>query len=368
MERVVSLTGTLAAHEQSTLSAKVSGRLQKLNVDLGSQVKEGDILAQVEPRDYELKMQQAAAALAQARAALGLPGEGADDRCEVVEVSTVREARAVLDEAAGNRDRIRALSASGIASPSEMDASEAAFKVASTRHAAALEEAHTRQAALAQRRVEFEIAKKQMDDTALRAPFDGVVQGRPASPGEFVSAGMPIVTLVKPNPLRLRLELPERDAPLARLGQTVRLSVEGDTNVYVGTVARMSPALTESSRVLLIEADVPPQGALRPGLFARAQLVVSEREESLSIPANALLTFAGLEKVVIAMEGKAVERAVVTGRRGAGWVEIRSGLNATNTVVSSPAGLRSGQPLVVEAAAGTVPSAPAGTAAVRGSH
>ena len=91
-----------------------------------------------------------------------------------------------------------------------------------------------------------------------------------------------------------------------RVGQLVRISVEGDTNIYTGTLARVAPALRESSRMLLVEADVRAQGSLRPGLFARAQIVISASEPALSVPANSLITFAGLEKVVVVVEGKAV--------------------------------------------------------------
>ena len=83
MERTVAATGTLAAQEQGTLSIKVPGRLLTLAVDLGSVVKKGDILAQVDPQDYELRVRQAVAALAQSRAALGLPLDGANDAVEI---------------------------------------------------------------------------------------------------------------------------------------------------------------------------------------------------------------------------------------------------------------------------------------------
>lgn len=359
MERTITVTGTLAAHEESTLSAKVAGRLQRLAVDLGSVVREGDVLAQIEPRDFELRLQQAEAALSQARAGLGLPGTGEDDRVEVAQVSSVQQAKAVLDEATRNRERVQALSVSGIASPSEVDTVEAAFKVASTRHAVALEDARTRLAAVAQRRVEYEIARKQLADTSVRAPFDGVVQARSANVGEYVATGTPIVTLVKADPLRLKLEVPERDAAAVRVGQEVRLSVEGDTNVHTGRIARLSPALNEENRVLLAEADVTRQGVLRPGLFAKARIIVAEGEEGLSIPVSALLTFAGLEKVVLVRESKAIERNIITGRSGPDWVEVTSGVSLGDTVVLGPAGLRHGQALTVNASPpGSLPGSP----------
>jgi len=359
MTRIVTATGTLAPQERSILSAKVSGRLQDLRVDIGSVVQKGELLAQIEPRDYELGQQQAAAALAQARTALGLLPEGEDDAIELERVSAVKQAKAVLDEATNNQDRVKRLSQSGIASQSEMDTVEAAYKVALSRYQTALEDARTRAATIAQRRAEQELARKQLADASIRAPFDGVIQSRPAHQGEYVAPGTPILELVKTDPLRLRLQVPERESSLVRTGQLVQLFIEGETNAFPGKIARLSPALDEQTRMLLVEADVPAQEPLRPGLFARANLVVKEQDHGLSVPANALLTFAGIEKVVVVEAGKALEKVIVTGRRGPGWTEVISGLAAGEQVVLDPGSLRTGQPV-------TILSAKAQTAAAEG--
>lgn len=347
MERAVVATGILAAQEAATLSVKISGRLKEIPVDLGSTVKRGDVIAQVEPRDYELHLQQAAAALAQARATVGLPLEGDDDRFLPENASAVKQARAVLDEATKNRERVLSLSKVGIAAQAEMDTVEASYKVALNRYEAALEDTRTRQAMLAQRRAEFELARQQLADTTLRAPFDGSVQGRLANLGEFLAAGAPVAKLVQTDPLRLRLEVPERDAAAVRPGQRVRLIAEGDTNVYSGTLTRVSPAIDESARMLLVEADVRNNGLLRPGLFARAQIVTRENDGGLAVPANALVAFAGLEKVVAVFDGKALEKVVTTGRRSDSWVEIVGGLKLGEKVVMEPGNLRTGDALLV---------------------
>jgi HlyD family secretion protein len=355
MERSVAVSGTLAAQEDSTLSSKVSGRLQSIAVDVGSPVRRGDVLAEVEPRDYELRLQQAGAAVAQARAELGLPIEGENDQVDVDGITLVRQARAMLEEAAKNRERIHQLSDGGIATAAELDTVDAAHTVARTRYEAAMEEARTRLAALAQRRTELEIARKQLADATVRAPFDGVIQVRVAGLGQYVAPGMPIVTLVRMDPLRLRLEVPERESAVIRTQQPVRLSVEGDPQVYAGTVARLSPALDQATRTLRVEADVPLQGTLRPGLFARAQIIVDAEAPGVAVPTNALIRFAGLEKVVTVQEGKARECVVTTGRRGSDWVEILNGLSAGDAVVLHPAGLRTGQPVTTNAPAGAPP-------------
>lgn len=352
MSRVITVTGTLAAQEKSVLSAKVSGRLQDLQVDIGSGVKKGELLAQIEPRDYELGLQQAAAALAQARTALGLLPDQEGDAIQLEEVSAVKQAKAVLEEATSNQERVKSLSVSGIASQAELDTVAATYKVAMSRYQTAVEEARARSATIAQRRAEYELARKQLADASIRAPFDGAIQGRPAHPGEYVAPGMPILELVKTDRLRLRLQVPERECALVRTGQVVQLFIDADTNAYGGQIARLSPALDEQSRMLLVEADVLACGALRPGLFARAKIVVQERQEGLSIPESALVTFAGIEKVVVVESGKAVEKVVSTGRHGAGWTEVVSGLSAGEQVILEPGGLRTGQAVAVTETSG----------------
>ena len=126
MEKFLVVSGTLAAQEESTLSVKVPGRLEKVAVDLGSVVKRGDLIAQVERRDYELRLKQSKAAVAEARAAVGLSLEGSEENTSVETIATVKQARAVLEEAVKNRERVQRLSKEGISSKSEVDTVDAA--------------------------------------------------------------------------------------------------------------------------------------------------------------------------------------------------------------------------------------------------
>ena len=263
----------------------------------------------------------------------------------------MKEAKAILNEAARNRDRVLKLSQQGVLSTSDLDTVEAAYTVALNRYEAAGEEARTRQAVLAQRRAEFDLSKQQLNDTSLRSPFDGAIQSRLANVGEFLPAGSPVVKLVKTDPLRLRLEVSERDAASVQLNQRVRLTAEGDTNIYTGTLTRVSPAIDEQTRMLVVEADVRNDGSLRPGLFSRAKIVTRENEEGIAVPEQALIVFAGIEKVVVVQEGKALEKMISTGRRGPGWLEIVTGLKAGERVVIAPGNLRTGEPVVMGDAA-----------------
>ncbi len=116
----------------------------------------------------------------------------------------------------------------------------------------------------------------------------------------------------------------------------------GDTNLYLGEIRRLSPMLNELSRMLVVEADVPNPGRLRSGFFAQADIVVNANEPALTVPLDALIVFAGVEKVISIKEGKAQERPVHTGRKGSNWVEILSGLKAGEPVVRNPGNLRTG--------------------------
>jgi RND family efflux transporter MFP subunit len=351
LERVITVSASLFAQERTPVSARVAGRVQALPVDLGAAVRAGEIIAEIEPRDYELRVQQSRALLGQARARLGLPLEGDDDTVNLDEASLVKEARAVLTQARGDLDRVTALSRQGIASTSDLEVATAAFTVAQSRHEDALEEARTRAALLQQRRAEHELARKQLADTRITAPFDGVVSERIANLGEHLEVGAAILTLVKADPLRLRAEVPERDAARVAAGQAVRVHLTGDTNVYLGAIRRLSPALNAASRMLVVEADVPARGALRPGAFARTEIVVDAARPGLVVPPGAVVSFAGVERVFVVEDGKAAERRITTGDRGPGWVEVMTGLKAGETVVAAPGGLVAGQPVIPQGAA-----------------
>jgi RND family efflux transporter MFP subunit len=345
MERTVSVIGALAARDQTTLSAKVPGRLQTIAVDLGSALRQGQLIAQVEPRDYELQLKQAEALLGQARARLGLSLQGDDDNIEPDQTSLVKEAKARLDEARKNRERIESLAEQGVLSQSDRETANAAYEVAANRYRDALEEANNRRAQLVQRRVEVDIARKRLADTAIYAPFDGAVQERRASMGEYLVVGSPVATVVRMDPLRLRVEVPEVAAAAIRIGQKVRLTLDGDPALHTGIISRVSPGIARDSHMLIVEADVPNDGSLRPGSFARAEIVTKEDDRGLCVPASAIATFAGIEKVFVVENGKAVEKPVGTGRRGADWVEIISGLKRGEVVVLDPGNLQTGQPV-----------------------
>ena len=348
MEQMVTVTGTLAAYDQATVSAKVPGRMKSISVDLGSVVRQGEIIAQIEQQDYQLRLQQAEAALAQARARVGLPPEGKDDRIDAEKTGTVRQAQALLDDAKIKFERAQNLVQRGVLAKAQLDGAESEYKVALSRYQDAVEEIRNRQALVVQRRSELEIARQQLLDSSIYAPFDGIVQEKRASIGEYLAAGAPLVNIVRMDPLRLRAEVPERESRNVRVGQQVRVSLEGDPAVYTGKIARISPTITAQNRVLIVEAEVHNNGQLRPGSYARAEIVSANNSPALGVPVNAIVSFAGIDKVILVQDNKAVEKPITLGRRTAEWAEVISGLKTGDTVVINPGNLQSGQPLVVQ--------------------
>src|SRR6476469_1606364 len=121
----VTANGTLAAFDQSTASVKVAGRLNSISVDLGTVVRQGQVIGQLEPNDYKLRVQQSEAALGQARARLGLSPDGTDDRVNLEQTGTVRQAKAQLDEARLSRERAVRIVEQGIVAEADFDSADA---------------------------------------------------------------------------------------------------------------------------------------------------------------------------------------------------------------------------------------------------
>jgi RND family efflux transporter MFP subunit len=350
IEETVGAFGSLAAHDRAVLSAKVSGRVQAIFVDLGSPVKQGDLLAAIEKRDYELRREQAQAALAQARARLGLSLSGEEDEATPEKTSIVKEARAVLAEATKNRDRLLRLSKEGVIPEAEVETAEATFQVATNRFEESIHEAKNRMAALKQRQAELEMAEQQLKDTEIRAPFPGVVEQRQTSPGEFLNVGAPVITVVRVDPIRLRLEVAEKDGPRVKVGQKVYVRLEGNDEAHAATISRVSPVIAAGNRMLLVEADVPnAQRALRPGALVKADIVVNDKAPGIFVPSEAVQTFAGMQKIFLVQQGKAAEKQVKLGRKRGPLVEVLGGAKAGEMVVLQPGSLRSGQPVEIMA-------------------
>ena len=348
LDQLVVVAGTLAADQDILLGPKVSGRLAELPVDLGSAVQKGQRIAKLDTTDFELRVRQADAALEQSRVRLGLSPEASDLSVEIEKTAIVREARASMDAARAQLDRAKQLFDKGLLPKADFDTTTSGYKVAEARYEETLEEVRNRQAILAQRRSELEIARQQLADAVLYAPISGMIHQRNANPGQYITAGTPIVTLVQMNPLRMRTAVPEREARMIRLGQRVRVTVEGAPGVHDGHVARMSPSFDEANRTLLVETEVSNTAAiLRPGSFARAEIVVASGHRALLVPASSVVNFAGIDRVFTIAADKASEQRIRVGRRDEQGVEVLEGIKAGDRGVLNPGNIIDGEKVAV---------------------
>jgi RND family efflux transporter MFP subunit len=349
LPRTVAVAGTLAADEEVVTSFKVAGRISELAVDLGSTVHKNQVIAKLDPTDFLLRIEQADAALRQTRARLGLSPEGTDELVDPEKTAPVREARAVLDEARQNRERAAKLHEKNYISKMDVDSAVSRLLVAESRYQASIEEVRDRQALLAQRKSELALARQQLADAALYAPIEGAVRERKTSVGEFLAAGTPVAIIVRAHPLRLKVLVPERDAVAIRVGQVTRVRVEGDSVEHAGRVVRISPVFEKQNRTLTVEAEVENrQGRIRAGSFATAEILINAEQAVVFAPVSAVVTFAGIEKVIGEKQGIAVERRIRTGRRAGDKVEVLEGVAPGDLIVAEPGNLSGGEPVSVK--------------------
>jgi RND family efflux transporter MFP subunit len=348
LEQLIVVTGTLAAEQEIILGMKVAGRISELPVDLGSIVQKGDVIAQLDTTDFDLRLRQSAAALEQARVRLGLPPTGTNEDVDLEKTSLVREARATMEGTRFRLDRATQLYEKGLMAKSDFDVTNSAYKVAEAQYADALDEARNRQGVLSQRKSELEIARQQLADAVLYSPIGGSVRQRNANVGQYVSAGTPVVNLVQMNPVRLRTDVPEREALNIRIGMLVRVTVEGTTTIHEGRVVRLSPSVDEANRTLLVETEIPnSSNILRPGSFARAEIVASSSQRGLIVPPAAIVSFAGIDRVFTVRDGKTSEIRIKTGRRTDTGIEILEGVSAGDQVVINPGNMTDGEIVTV---------------------
>lgn len=336
IRKSVETVGTLVAQDEVTVGGQVGGEITEISVDVGSPVRSGQVIARISPREYELKLQQAEAALQQARAQLGIIG--AAEKIEVEQVAGVRQAKAMLDDARSQMDRTKKLVESGDLSQQRWDTAEANFRNMEARYQAARDGAFNQIAFVEQRRAEVRYAKKKLDDSFVRAPINGIVSVKHKSIGELINeqgGNRDIVTVVQINPLRVQANVAEGGVSYVKQGKQVTFV----TDAYPGrdfpaVVSRISPVLNQQARLMMVEASAAnPQGLLKPGMFCRVMVDIADDVPATFIPSSAVVSAAGLDKVFVAENGKAVERVVRLGKRDGDAVEVVEGVKPGDKVI-----------------------------------
>ncbi len=353
--RRVAVTGVLAAQDELVLALDVGGRLAELSVDVGDPVPAGAPIAKLDPRDFDLAVERAEAAVVAAFARLGLPPGGALDAFEVDKAAPVREAKAVLDDAQLQRDRMASMVQEKLRPAAELDTADATLAVAHSKLQTARDDVTTWLAEARLAQVEARQAEKRRSDSRLVAPWAGRVASRVATAGQVLAAGAPVVTLLRVDPLRLRLRVPELAVAQLANGQDVEFTIDGgDGKVQHGRVVRLGADIERGDRTRLVEAEVQNGDArLLPGAFCRAEIITVAAEPRLVVPASAVASFAGVDRVFTVEAGKdgtTVAKGLVVqvgarlpGEGAAGDVVLLGGATAGLQVVRDALGLFPGQ-------------------------
>ena len=332
--RSVEVVGSLVAEDDVTVSSQASGNLADITVDLGTAVRRGQIIARIDQRELKFKVDQAEGTLHQAEARLGVKrGERVDPQKQ----PDVRMAFAALERARYDLNASRSLAESGDISKQQLDVYQKTVDQAEARYQAALENVRNLEAIVEEKRAALDLAKKQLTDTEIVSPISGVVKEKAASRGEYLQPGKPIVTIVQVDPLRLRADIPEYAAASVRTGQTMTLTVESfPGRTFTGRVVRIGPSLNEQTRALTVEAEVRnPGNLLRPGMFAKSNLVTANDALALMAPRRAVQVIAGLNKIFVIDNGRVSERIVKLGAVDGDLIEIAEGVKSGEVVATS---------------------------------
>ncbi len=336
--------GSLFADETTTVSARVAGRVQAVMFEVGDKATPGEILVEIDEEEYQLQAEQADAQLAQARAAIGLKLDDSLDSLNPDNAPPVREARAVLDEAVKSLARVESLAGSLVVTDNDRELAIAAEQVAAARLSSAQNGVREKIALIGVQTALRGLAHQRLNDTKVRAPFEGFVQTKSVAVGTYVQAGQPLLTLVRNQKLRFRSSVPEKYAHELRIGQKVTLSFDLSRQHREGTISRISPNLDPMSRSLGFEVDIDNSDqSLRSGLFGEGVVELDPDSRGIALPLETIQRFAGVDKVWKVVDGQVKEQVVLVGGVRDGMVEIRSGIEMGDVLLTSGDQGRSGR-------------------------
>jgi len=338
IDRFLRVTGSLAADEQAEVSAEATGRIVETPVERGTRVAQGTVLARISATEAAAQLDEAEANAAQIAARLGLMP---DQPFEVKRVPDVMNAKASLDFAEAEFARMQSLLEQKVVSRSEFDQRRTQVEAARQQYQMAENAAQQSYRSLQAARARVSLARKSMADTTVRAPFAGLVAERLVSAGDYVTRGTKVATIVRIDPMRVELTVPEQSVSLIRVGQQVKLTVDAYPNeVFDATVRFVSPALRADQRALTVEAVAPnPGGRLKPGLFATASIQQAAGPAALLLPTSAVETISGTSRVYVVKNNTTIEERIVTlGERTGDRVEITSGVQKGDVVAAEPRG------------------------------
>jgi RND family efflux transporter MFP subunit len=337
IDRFLRVTGSLAADEQAGVAAEIGGRVIGTPVERGTRVAADAVLIRISGTEADASLREADANAAQLEARLGLV---AAQPFDPVRVPDVLNAKASLDWAEADFNRIKALVDQKVVSQAEYEQKLTHVQAARQQYQAALNGAQQSFRSLQAARARVDLARKSSADTVVRAPFSGIVAERFVSTGDYVTRGMKVATVVRIDPVRVELTVPEQYLSLVTAGQAVRLSVDAyPGEVFTAKVRFVSPALKTNQRALTVEAVAQnTDNRLKPGLFVTALLQQPAPAPAMLVPASAVETAAGTSRVYVLAGNKVEERIVTIGEKVGDRVELATGIKAGEQVAVNPRG------------------------------
>jgi len=278
---VGSFTGTLLAHSQFVIAPKIAGRLERLHVNIGDEVKRDQLIAELDAEEYVQQVEQSRAEL------------------DVTKAS-VAERQSALEVATREFERAQSLRQQQIASESELDEAQANFKAAEANYSVALAQVEQKEAAL-------KGAEVRLSYTSIKASWEGgdntrVVGERFADEGAMLRANDPIVSILEIDSLTALLYVSERDYSKIQIGQETTVSADAFPSTdFSGRVVRVAPVLKETSRQARVEVEIPnPEHLLKPGMFVRTRIEFAEHTGVRLVPLSALTRREGRQGVFLA--------------------------------------------------------------------
>jgi len=332
VHRAVEVVGTLAAEDEVTVSSQAEGVVSRIAADLGDRVTAGQILVELDREKLQYNLDQQRASLARALARYGAAEPGRLPPIE--QTPDVQKAAAELQQAKQAYERADELHKRQLIPKQQLDDAEAMLRAKQATYDSAIHNGRNLQADIDASNASMKLADRQLRDGIIRAPFDGYVQRRLVSLGELVKTQMPVMSVVRVDPLKVTAEIPERLAPWIKIKQPVELHVDAYPDRTIeGTISRISPAVNTQTRAFPFEARVPNRDALlKPGTFARVHIETARIDQVITLPAEALQYRYGVNRVFVVEGDRLAARELKIGERVGDRVEVVSGIKPGDRV------------------------------------
>ncbi len=327
IQRNVESVGTFFPMDEAIISAEIEGRAEEVRHDLGDVVEAGEVLVRINDEEQRYQVAQSEAQLRQSLERLGLKTDK-ERLTDVREAPDVRRAAAELFEAEQRLKRIRSLVDQNIGAKSELDQANARQQAMKAAYDSTVNQTRNLMQEVERFKAILDLQRKKLRDTTVKAPFRAFVKERQVTVGQFLRANTPLFVLVKTDPIRLRVEIPERMAPWIKVNQLVDISVEAfEGRKFQGKIWRISPTVDQNKRTFVAEVLVANSaGELKPGSYAKAHVPTSRTERVTVLPQRAVYYIMGSNKAFVVKDGVIDARDVKMGDRFENDVEILEGI------------------------------------------